>query len=187
MGRTPTRRSLLLLLFPVIWAVPTAYIKAQTQGSALAFAHVTVIDGTGAPAKSDQTVVISGTRITVVGPSPNVRIPPGARTINGAGKFLIPGLWDMHAHLEADEFDRNAYLRLFVANGVTGIRIMQGMTEHHRWRKEIEGGKTLGPRMIIASPIIDGPKSFVSDAVVVNVQLDRIPIQPNGPNPALSS
>lgn len=74
----------------------------------------------------------------------------------------------MHVHIGDDDFDKNAYLRLFIVNGVTGIRIMNGAPAHHVWRSEIEGGSLLGPRMVIASQIIDGPSSFLSDAVKVN-------------------
>ena len=74
----------------------------------------------------------------------------------------------MHVHIGGDDFDKTAYLRLFIVNGVTGIRIMNGTPAHHLWRDEIENGSLLGPRMVIASRIIDGPNSFVSGAVKVN-------------------
>lgn len=71
--------------------------------------------------------------------------------VNATGKFLIPGLWDMHVHPHGKE-----YLPLFVANGVTGIRIMSGNSEKVQWRKEVEVGQLVGPHMVVASPIIDG-------------------------------
>ena len=60
----------------------------------------------------------------------------------------------MHAHLGTDSFDKQGHLSLFLANGVTGIRIMDGDPAHHEWRNEIQAGKLDGPRMMIASPII---------------------------------
>jgi imidazolonepropionase-like amidohydrolase len=133
-----------------------------------AITHVIVIDATGAPAKTDMTVIVAGDRIVAIGKSNTIHLPRGTRTLEATGKFLIPGLWDMHVHIGNDERDKTSYLPLFIANGVTGIRIMAGEPEHHLWRKEIESGALLGPRMVIASRIVDGPKSFLSDAVIVH-------------------
>jgi imidazolonepropionase-like amidohydrolase len=144
---------------------------AQNSASgrkSLAVTHVAVIDTSGGPVKPDMTVVIAGGRITAIGKSRTVMIPKSARLVNAAGKFLIPGLWDMHVHIDNDDFEKTAYLRLFIVNGITGIRIMNGTPQHHLWRREIESGALLGPRMVIASRIIDGPNSFVSGAVKVN-------------------
>jgi imidazolonepropionase-like amidohydrolase len=133
----------------------------------IAISHVTVIDPKTASLKSDMTVLIRGRRIVAISASRKVRSSPEALTIDGAGKFLIPGLWDMHVHLDTDDFDKLQCLRLFIVNGVTGIRIMNGRPEFHDWRREIEQGKLLGPRMIIASTAIAGPSSFASGAVKV--------------------
>jgi imidazolonepropionase-like amidohydrolase len=118
----------------------------------LAFVHATVIDVTGAAALPNTTVVITGDRITAIGQSANELPPKDADIVDATGKFLIPGLWDMHVHWEDKD-----YLPLFIANGVTGIRIMWGMPMHHEWRKEIEKGSLIGPHMMIASAIVDGP------------------------------
>ncbi|HEY8182630.1 MAG TPA: amidohydrolase family protein [Thermoanaerobaculia bacterium] len=92
-----------------------------------------------------------------------IRIGLGeARVFDGRGKFVIPGLWDMHTHIPDDNVGKNAYLPLFIANGVTGIRVMEGSPELYRWR---DAG--IEPRMVVASPILDGPKTFLPDAVVV--------------------
>ena len=63
-----------------------------------AFTHVTVIDMTGAPPQADMTVVVTGNRLATLGPSRAVRIPKGGLAYDATGKFLIPGLWDMHVH-----------------------------------------------------------------------------------------
>jgi len=98
-----------------------------------------------------------------------LRIGHGAaRVVDGTGKFVIPGLWDMHTHIPDDKIGRNAYLPLFVANGVTGIRIMEGSPELYRWRDAVARGTLFGPRMIVASEIIDGPNTFLPDVVVVH-------------------
>jgi imidazolonepropionase-like amidohydrolase len=143
---------------------------AQTKPSTVvAFARVTVIDGTGAPAKSGQTVVISGDRITAVGPSANVRIPRGSRVINGAGKFLIPGLWDAHVHTRYEGID---HFRLLIANGITSARNMSAPWEYLpeilRLREEIAKGDRIGPRLLTAGPVLDGPGPRRSTYAVVN-------------------
>jgi cytosine/adenosine deaminase-related metal-dependent hydrolase len=126
---------------------------ATATTNVLAFTHVTVIDATGAPARPDITVLITGDRITAIGKSSKLTPPANAAVVDATGKFLIPGLWDMHVHW----YDPD-YLPLFIANGVTGIRTMWGFPEHHAWRKQIEQGTLLGPRLFIASTLVDGPK-----------------------------
>lgn len=74
------------------------------QPKPLVFTHVTVIDATGAPAKFNQTVVINGSRIAKLGETGRVDVPKDANVINAAGKFLIPGLWDMHVHTASETF-----------------------------------------------------------------------------------
>jgi imidazolonepropionase-like amidohydrolase len=127
------------------------------ESSWLIFKNVTVIDMKGGLPKSGMTVVIHGTRIVATGNSTVIRtiaIPKNALTIDGRRKFLLPAFWDMHAHLGTDDFDKNSYLPLFIANGVTSIRIMDGEPEYHQWRKEIENGSLIGPRMFIASRVV---------------------------------
>lgn len=82
---------------------------------------MTVIDATGAPSQPDMTVVITGDRITDLGKTAKIRIPKGAQVVDGTGKFLIPGLWNMHVHLS---ITTEASLFAFVANGVTSVRDM---------------------------------------------------------------
>ena len=87
--------------------------------------------------------------------------PPGATVVDAAGKFLIPGLWDMHVHW----YIRDT-LTLFTANGVTGIREMFGNSDLLRWREDIAKGSLIGPRMTVASPIIDGPQPVWPNSIV---------------------
>jgi ankyrin repeat protein len=85
-----------------------------------------------------------------LGKTGKLAVPRNAQVVDATGKFLIPGLWDMHAHLE---FSRN-YLSLFTANGVTGIRVMWGDPRYQEWRREISAGQLIGPRMVISSSVI---------------------------------
>ena len=125
---------------------------AQQAPSVFAFTHVSVIDVLGGRVMPDMTVVVAGGRISAMGKSGSLDAPTGAELLDARGKFLMPGLWDMHVH-----WDEKAYLPLFTANGVTGVRIMLGSKLHHEWRDEIDKGSLLGPHMVIASKTIDGP------------------------------
>ena len=136
-------------------------VAHPARAESLALTHVTVIDATGAPAQSDRTVVISGNRIVSVDQS----VPPaGARVIDGRGKFLIPGLCDMHVHLAgvtADpKWSKATLLPLLIANGVTTVRDMGGdLAALQSWHKEIVDGKLIGPRIYCPGPMLDGGKS----------------------------
>ena len=147
-------KSLLVLLL-CFAALSLPGVPQAAQPKSFAFTHVAVIDATGTPARQDMTVVITRNRITHVGPSSSLRVPEGARVVDATGKFLIPGLWDMHVHWF--RYDKT-YLRLFPVNGVTGIRIMWGAPIHFAWRKEIQAGILLGPQMVISGTILDGPR-----------------------------
>ena len=122
----------------------------------IAITRVTVIDVTSGTRHADQTVVISGNRIAAVGPAAATRVPNSARTVDGRGAFLIPGLWDMHVHTTGP--DAGALLPIYVAHGVTGIRDMGAdLDEINTWRAAIEARSLVGPRIVAAGPILDGP------------------------------
>ena len=133
-------------------------VGALAQPAMLAITHVTVIDATGAAPRPDVTVLVSDARVSAIGRE--VRIPEKATVVPGAGKFLIPGLWDMHVH-----WNDERYLALFIANGVTGIRVMWGYPRHLDQRRRIAEGSLVGPRMAIAGTIIDGPKPWWPDSI----------------------
>ena len=140
-------------------------VQQNDRGSptSFAFVHATVIDGTGAAPKRDQTVLVTGARITAIGNSSAIQIPPSAQMLDGRGKFLIPGLWDMHVHIRGGKdlvTANEAFLTLYVANGVTGIREMGGdlVDTVLQWRGEIAEGTRLGPQIITAGPKVDGPR-----------------------------
>jgi hypothetical protein len=128
---------------------------------------------TGATPLADQTVIIKKDRIVNIGASNAVAIPRGAQTLDARGKFLIPGLADMHIHLSAagePEGSRKFMLPLLLANGITGVRDMGGYLESlNPLRKEIAEGKRFGPRMVTPGPYLDGsPPSFEPSLVVTN-------------------
>lgn len=160
-----------ILLFSIL--AITNVIAAPASEPSLVFTHVNVIDATGEPVKRDMTVVVAGQRIIAVGKSEQVKVPKGAHTVEARDKYLIPGLWDMHVHEIFGAWlprDENIIPLLFVANGITGVRDMGGDLEPlKKWRADIAAGKMLGPRMVIAGPMLDGPvPQFPSSAPVSN-------------------
>jgi imidazolonepropionase-like amidohydrolase len=146
-----------------------AIVRAQEP--VLAIAHVNLIDATGSPVLADMTVVVEGKRISQIGKSDATPVPKTAKVVDGHGKYLIPGLWDMHVHEIFGAWlpeDEKITPVLFVANGVTGVRDMGGDLESlKKWRARIAEGKLLGPRMVISGPMLDGPvPQFPSSAPV---------------------
>jgi imidazolonepropionase-like amidohydrolase len=141
-------------------------LSASAQkNNALALTHVTVIDCTGAPAQPNSTVVVAQGHITAVGLSDAIKIPASARVVNATGKFLIPGLWDMHGHLTDATEDA---FPMLIMNGVTGVRDMGGdLTQLDRWRSEIDSGLRVGPHILRAGPFVDGPKEGVTNRLTV--------------------
>jgi imidazolonepropionase-like amidohydrolase len=159
--------------FAACLALGSCFAAWGASPPTLAITHVNVIDATGAPPRPDMTVIVRDGRIVEFGKSDAVRAPAGAKTVQATGKYLIPGLWDMHVHtVFGDWLPRNekVVLPLFVANGVTGVRDMGGdLDVLKEWRAAIAAGRLLGPRMIIAGPMLDGPvPRFPSSAPVAN-------------------
>jgi imidazolonepropionase-like amidohydrolase len=160
-----TPRVLLALLLG-----PALLRADESSAPPLLIAHATVIDGTGAPPRPDTTVVVRDGRIAAIGKDGEVEAPERARVVDAAGKYLIPGLWDMHVH-----FSDRGSMPLFLANGVTGVRVMWGNASfgiplgpyHYNWRKQVAAGTLLGPRLVVASNILDGPKPIWPGSVAL--------------------
>jgi imidazolonepropionase-like amidohydrolase len=133
------------------------------RAGALAIVGAALIDGTGRPPIKDSTVVIEGDRITAVGARAQVAIPKGATVVDAAGKHILPGLWDMHAHLYQVEFGP-AYL----AAGITSARDVGNDIEFATTlRDAARQGRGLQPRLLLAG-YIDGK----NDAHSFDVQVD---------------
>ncbi|MGW5606675.1 amidohydrolase family protein [Streptomyces sp. NPDC003753] len=137
-------------------------------GTAVAFTHVTVIDGSGAPPARDMTVVVEGGRITGLGPSVRTGLRPGVRTVDLTGKYLIPGLIEAHTHSDGPDA---VIPSLYPLAGVTTVRDMWGKPVHHEWRRRIRGGTLLGPRWLIGSPIVDGQPSLWAEDVGEHIEV----------------
>lgn len=143
---------------------------AEWLGAAdIAITHVAVIDVERGRLIRDQDVLVKGARIVAVVPSNNRQQQGAARVIDGTGKFVMPGLWDMHAHLSINPMGTPPELPLFVAFGVTGVRIMgadrpsakpdvtRGLEYHRRLQRAIDSGTVTGPRLLaLASWPVNG-------------------------------
>jgi imidazolonepropionase-like amidohydrolase len=137
---------------------PSAVISPSSVGGAMYITHVTVVDTETGKEIHDRTVVISGGRISEVRDSKGMKPPPGAKVVDGRGRYLIPGLWDMHVHALFPERVGSMF-PMFVANGVLGIRDMgtsMPLADIERLRQEIASGSRLGPRFVAAGPLLDG-------------------------------
>ena len=134
--------------------------EAQPVPELTAFTHVTVLPMTSDVAVADQTVIVADGVITEVGPADEVDVPRGATEIDGTGRFLMPGLAEMHAHVPpGDNPPREEVediLFLYVANGITTIRGMLGSAYQIPLADEIERGEVLGPNFYVGAPSING-------------------------------
>lgn len=121
---------------------------------------VAIVGATVIPMDSDRvlpnhSVVVEGGRIAAVGPADRVAVPKGARRIDAAGKFLVPGLVDTHIHIPAEGSDDKSAARefqLFLAHGITTARVMIGQPEHLALRDKVARGELAGPTLFVASP-----------------------------------
>ena len=144
------RRNATICLLAALGVI-IAMVSLTPQTRALTVTRVNVIDVVNGRILADSTVTLSGQTIASV--IPNGVPPANAEVVAGQGKFLIPGLWDMHAHMEASG---ESWLQLYVANGVTGIRDMgSGLDLILKMREATSSGRVLGPRIFAAGPILD--------------------------------
>ncbi len=144
------------IAIPTLLGLPGRLYAQQPVSTPIAFTGVTVVDVRDGQLLADQTVVISGTQISAVGPASQVTVPKGTQTVNAQGKYLMPGLWDMHTHMWGYP---DVFFPLLLANGVTGIRDMHGkfLDSMRLWRQEVVDGKRAGPRMLLTAAWV-GPK-----------------------------
>jgi imidazolonepropionase-like amidohydrolase len=180
-------RLTLILLF--------SFLSLLAQQTPVAIVDVTVVPMDSERLVEHQTVVVQDGRITAVGPSQSVRFPATAQQIDGRGKFLMPGLTDMHVHFvrqalpekpqtsslnaagrrsgipasasKDHEIENRAYALMFAANGVTTVRNMWGSETIDALAKEIDSGSVIGPHIYSTGPITDGnPPVWESSRVV---------------------
>lgn len=150
----------------------------KVDAPSIALVHIRVVDGTGAPARPDQTVLISGGKIAAVGEASRVSVPPGARVIDGTGRTLLPGIVGMHDHLFYPAPSSQAppsrgdlplyhelafsFPRLYLACGVTTIRTTGSIEPYTdlELKKQIDAGRIAGPKIHVTGPYLEGTGSF---------------------------
>lgn len=146
--------ALLLLAVPLLACGSDGGRTPPGETAPLAITDVTVVDAVDG-ARPGQTVVVRGDRIEAVGP--DVQVPEGARVLEGAGRYLIPGLWDMHVHLTYDPALTDAMPGLFLRWGITSVRDTGGLLDEIL--PVVEAMRAAGaraPRVFFAGPLLDG-------------------------------
>ncbi|NHJ32467.1 MAG: amidohydrolase family protein [Asgard group archaeon] len=125
--------------------------NSQTNQLEIAFVDINVVPMDREIILENQSVIIKNGIISEIGPSDEISISDAVFKINGKGKYLMPGLADMHVHT----WNENELI-LFIVNGVTTVRNMGGAPLHLELRERVREGKLLGPNIITAGPVIDG-------------------------------
>jgi imidazolonepropionase-like amidohydrolase len=144
----------------------------KVSAPVVALTHARVIDGTGSPARADQTIIISGGKIQSIGDSAATSVPAGAQVLDLTGKTVIPGLVGMHDHMFYPSGGRVAvaiynemgfsFPRLYLASGVTTIRTTGSIEPYTdlELKKLIDAGKLVGPKIHVTGPYLEGAGSF---------------------------
>jgi imidazolonepropionase-like amidohydrolase len=165
-------RTALALVLLVALIAPGVAPSAQ-QPSALAIVNVTVIPMDRERTEPDQTVIVRGDRIEALGPAASVPVPPGARRIEGRGRFLIPTLSEMHAHIppgDATDAEIARVLTLYAVNGIGTVRGMLGAPKHLPLRDRANRGEILSPWIYTSGPSFNGSSAPSPDAAVQMVK-----------------
>jgi imidazolonepropionase-like amidohydrolase len=140
----------------------------KVDAPTVALTHLRVIDGTGAAPRDDQTLILSGGKITAISSAASATVPPGAQVLDLHGYTVIPGLVGMHDHMFYPTgngiFGEMAYSfpRLYLASGVTTIRTTGALEPYTdlELKKKIDAGQTPGPNMHVTGPYLEGPGSW---------------------------
>ena len=146
---------------------------------ALALLGATLIDGTGRPPLAEATVLVAGVRVTAVGPSLTTPVPPGIPAVDGRGKFLIPGLVDMHVHVYTPD---RWHPELFLAAGVTTVLDLGGqLRDLTAYRGAVTSGARPGPRILFTGPMLEEGEVYPGFAGFCrHVEADRIEAEVDG-------
>ena len=174
----------------------TQVSRPEAQATSTAFVGVNVLPMDKDAVLADQTVVVSDGKIVSVAPAAKAQVPAGAVKVDGKGKFLMPGLGELHAHIpggKAPDADVERTLFLYVANGVTTIRGMLGDPRHLTYRERVAKGEVIGPMIYTSGPSFSGntvksPAAAV-EMVVAQKQAgyDLLKIHPGVPRDAFDA
>jgi imidazolonepropionase-like amidohydrolase len=146
--------------------------SAAQSGAPLAFTNVSVVPMDSRRILADHTVIVANGRVSAVGPAAATAVPEGAVRVDGRGKYLMPGLAEMHGHIPppttAKEFIDDA-LFLYVANGVTTVRGMQGAPGQLELREAAKRGDGIAPNLYLAGPAFNGNSVRTPDDAAARV------------------
>lgn len=157
MGLRAKALLLLLLVYSSTVVIPSS--SGQQKPREVAFVNVNVVPMDSERILSGQTVLIRDDSIVQIGPAAKVKVPAGAQRIDGTGKYLMPGLAEMHGHIPPPQAPREyteAVLFLYVANGVTTVRGMLGAPNQLELREKANSGALLSPTLYLAGPSFNG-------------------------------
>ncbi|MGE5519693.1 MAG: amidohydrolase family protein [Candidatus Dadabacteria bacterium] len=159
-----------VILVVVVAILAISFSQKKAVPADMAITHVTLIDGTGTKAQHDMAVLITKDAITAIKSSKGLTIAPGTKVIDGTGKFLIPGLWDMHVHFSAD----SNFCALAIANGVTSVRDMFSNRESFGYqvdfRKKVNENRIIGPHMYIPLAVMGPDQNWFSSIKISSQQ-----------------
>ena len=157
-------------------ALPSTACAQSSADAVTAFVDVTVIPMDTERSLPGQTVLVRGDRIIAVGPSASVAVPGGARRVDGRGKYLTPGLAEMHGHVPQPggntQYTEDV-LFLYLANGITTVRGMLGAEGQLDLRRRIARGELVGPTLYLAGPSFNGNSVSSPEGAVEMVRAQK--------------
>lgn len=176
--------------------MPATSGRPTAQSATTAFIGVSVLPMDKDGVLADQTVIVTDGTIVAMTPAAKAQIPAGAVKVDGAGKYLMPGLGELHAHIpggSAPDADIERTLFLYVANGVTTIRGMLGDPKHLVYRERVAQGAVVGPRIYTSGPSFNGNTAKTADIAAAmvseqhNAGYDLLKIHPGVPRDAFDA
>jgi imidazolonepropionase-like amidohydrolase len=188
--------SVLVAVAAAALVIASSFTRPVAQGTATAFVGVAVLPMDREYVLANQTVVVADGKIVSIAPAASAKVPAGAVKVDGAGKYLMPGLGELHAHIpggKASDADVERTLLLYVANGVTTIRGMLGDPRHLVYRERVAKGEILGPRIYTSGPSLNGNSAKTPEAAAALVVeqhkagYDLLKIHPGVPRDAFDA
>ncbi|MBD0852566.1 amidohydrolase family protein [Maribacter arenosus] len=164
-------RNIMILGFLILGNYSCDNPRKEKTDNLIVITNTSLIDMNNGQVSEGMTLIIKNGIITTIGKSNEIELSPEAKIVNGTGKYIIPGLWDMHAHTSSESVTRSILYPLFIANGVTGIRVLSADCFEPCWeldmsieqsrglQSEVKYGKVIGPNAILGSTYIHGVKS----------------------------
>ena len=168
------KKIVLSVAVAVALTLASASTPAQTAATAVAFVNVAVVPMDRERIIDNQTVVVRDGKISAMGPAASLTVPPDVVSVDARGKYLLPGLSDMHGHLPGGDGTNDdavsQFLKLYLANGVTTVRGMIGSPGNLVVREKIARGELLGPAIVAAGPPLNGKSAATPEMAVAAVQ-----------------